>query len=134
MKIISEQEMLDFGEQFAKDCPRVIELIGDVGTGKTTFIKWIQNEIDKNFLLLAPTGIAALNVGGQTMHSFFGFPLEVIGPRTYMEVSLEKRNILEKSNHLSGIKKMLKTSNASTSFFSNINYKYKEAAPMIPES
>ncbi|MBO4276177.1 tRNA (adenosine(37)-N6)-threonylcarbamoyltransferase complex ATPase subunit type 1 TsaE [Candidatus Saccharibacteria bacterium] len=39
MKITSEQEMLDFGEQFAKDCPRVIELIGDVGTGKTTFVR-----------------------------------------------------------------------------------------------
>ncbi len=73
-------------------------ITGKAGTGKTTFIKWIQNEIDKNFLLLAPTGIAALNVGGQTMHSFFGFPLEVIGPRTYMEVSLEKRNILEKTD------------------------------------
>ncbi len=73
-------------------------ITGKAGTGKTTFIKWIQNEIDKNFLLLAPTGIAALNVGGQTMHSFFGFPMEVIGPKTYMEVSLEKRNVLEKTD------------------------------------
>ena len=70
-------------------------ITGKAGTGKTTFVKWIQTEIDKNFLILAPTGIAALNVGGQTMHSFFGFPFEVIGPKTVFEVSLDKRRILE---------------------------------------
>ena len=73
-------------------------ITGKAGTGKTTFVKWIQNEIDKNFLILAPTGIAALNVGGQTMHSFFGFPFEVIGPKTEFEVSLEKRKTLENTD------------------------------------
>ena len=70
-------------------------ITGKAGTGKTTFVKRIQQKIDKNFLVLAPTGIAALNVGGQTMHSFFGFPLEIIGPASHMEVSLEKRRVLE---------------------------------------
>ncbi len=73
-------------------------ITGKAGTGKTTFVKWIQKEIDKNFLILAPTGIAALNVGGQTMHSFFGFPFEVIGPKTEFEVSLEKRQTLENTD------------------------------------
>ena len=73
-------------------------ITGKAGTGKTTFVKRIQKEIDKNFLILAPTGIAALNVGGQTMHSFFGFPLEVIGPKTVFEVSHEKRTTLEKTD------------------------------------
>ena len=73
-------------------------ITGKAGTGKTTFVKRIQQEIDKNFLVLAPTGIAALNVGGQTMHSFFGFPLEIIGPASHMEVSLEKRRVLEKTD------------------------------------
>ena len=70
-------------------------ITGKAGTGKTTFIKRIQKEIKKNFLVLAPTGIAALNVGGQTIHSFFMFPLEVIGPYTKMEVSYEKRLLLK---------------------------------------
>ena len=70
-------------------------ITGKAGTGKTTFIKRIQEEIKKNFLVLAPTGIAALNVGGQTIHSFFMFPLEVIGPYTKMEVSHEKRLLLK---------------------------------------
>ena len=73
-------------------------ITGKAGTGKTTFVKRIQKEIDKNFLVLAPTGIAALNVGGQTMHSFFGFPLEVVGPQTSMEVSIDKRTVLEKTD------------------------------------
>lgn len=71
-------------------------ITGKAGTGKTTFIKRIQKEISKNFLVLAPTGIAAVNAGGQTIHSFFGFPQEVIGPFTKMQVSYEKRMLLKK--------------------------------------
>lgn len=70
-------------------------ITGKAGTGKTTFIKNIQKEVNKNFLVLAPTGIAAMNVGGQTIHSFFGLPFEAISPFTYLEVSLAKRQILE---------------------------------------
>ena len=53
-------------------------LTGKAGTGKTTFLKQIQKEVSKNFLLLAPTGLAAINLGGQTIHSFFGFKFGVI--------------------------------------------------------
>ncbi len=70
-------------------------ITGKAGTGKSTFIKMIQEKIDKNFLVLAPTGIAAINVGGQTIHSFFGFPFEVIGPHTQMRVSEEKQILLK---------------------------------------
>ena len=70
-------------------------ITGKAGTGKTTFIKGIQEQIKKSFLVLAPTGIAAMNVGGQTIHSFFGLPFEAIGLETKMEVSLEKRKTLE---------------------------------------
>ena len=71
-------------------------ITGKAGTGKTTFVKRIQEEINKNFIVLAPTGIAAINVGGETIHSFFGFPLEVLGPYTRIEVSDEKKMLLEK--------------------------------------
>lgn len=70
-------------------------ITGKAGTGKTTFVKGIQEQIKKSFLVLAPTGIAAMHVGGQTIHSFFGLPFEAIGPETKMEVSLEKRKTLE---------------------------------------
>ena len=70
-------------------------ITGKAGTGKTTFIKGIQETVDKNFIVLAPTGIAAMNVGGQTIHSFFGLPFEAIGPDTEFEVSREKRDVLK---------------------------------------
>ena len=70
-------------------------ITGKAGTGKSTFIKMMLEQIDKNYLVLAPTGIAAINVGGQTMHSFFGFPFEVIGPNTELRVSEEKREFLK---------------------------------------
>ena len=70
-------------------------ITGKAGTGKTTFIKGIQEIVDKNFIVLAPTGIAAMNVGGQTIHSFFGLPFEAIGPDTELEVSREKREVLK---------------------------------------
>jgi len=69
-------------------------ITGKAGTGKTTFIKRILQEIDKNFLVLAPTGIAAIAVGGQTMHSFFGFPMQAMGPHTEINFSHEKIELL----------------------------------------
>lgn len=68
---------------------------GKAGTGKTTFIKCIQQLIKKNFLVLAPTGIAAMKVGGQTIHSFFGLPFEAIGPHTKIVVSGGKIDVLK---------------------------------------
>ena len=73
-------------------------ITGKAGTGKTTFIKRIQKEINKNFLVLAPTGIAAIAVGGQTMHSFFGFPMQTMGPHTEMSLSNDKYQILKETD------------------------------------
>ena len=73
-------------------------ITGKAGTGKTTFIKRIQAEINKNFLVLAPTGIAAIAVGGQTMHSFFGFPMQPMGPHTEISLSNDKFQILKRTD------------------------------------
>lgn len=50
-------------------------VLGSAGTGKSTFLKWLRAQVKgkKRMAVLAPTGMAALNVGGQTLHSFFGF-------------------------------------------------------------
>ncbi len=55
-------------------------LTGRAGTGKTTFLKTVQEAVDKNFIVVAPTGVAAVNAGGKTIHSFFGLPLGVLSP------------------------------------------------------
>lgn len=48
-------------------------LTGRAGTGKTSFINYIIDHVDKNFVVLAPTGKAAMLIGGRTIHSYFGF-------------------------------------------------------------
>lgn len=55
-------------------------LTGKAGTGKSTFLKYICANTKKNYVVLAPTGIAAVNVGGQTMHSFFRIPFKPLLP------------------------------------------------------
>ncbi len=49
-------------------------LTGKAGTGKTTFLKYIREHTSKNTVVVAPTGVAAINAGGVTMHSFFQLP------------------------------------------------------------
>ena len=52
-------------------------LTGRAGTGKTTFLHNVQKLVGKQFITLAPTGVAAILAGGDTIHSFFGLPMEV---------------------------------------------------------
>lgn len=53
---------------------RSLFLTGKAGTGKSTLLQLMRNTVRKKMAFLAPTGVAALNVQGQTIHSFFGFP------------------------------------------------------------
>jgi ATP-dependent DNA helicase PIF1 len=55
-------------------------ITGRAGTGKSTLLRCLRDRITRNALVLAPTGLAAVNVGGQTIHSFFGFPPRLIRP------------------------------------------------------
>lgn len=55
-------------------------LTGKAGTGKSTFLRYIISNTAKKCVVLAPTGIAAVNVGGQTLHSFFHIPLQPVLP------------------------------------------------------
>ncbi|MEN9707107.1 MAG: hypothetical protein RIS31_673 [Actinomycetota bacterium] len=56
-----------------------IFVTGRAGTGKSTLLNHFVNNTKKNVAVVAPTGVAAYNVGGQTIHSFFGFPFGVLG-------------------------------------------------------
>lgn len=63
-------------------------LTGRAGTGKTTFLRKVQEEVKhKNFITLAPTGVAAILAGGETIHSFFGLPMEICVPGTVGHMS-----------------------------------------------
>lgn len=55
-------------------------LTGKAGTGKSTFLRYIAATTKKNYIILAPTGIAAINAGGSTLHSFFKLPFYPLVP------------------------------------------------------
>ena len=79
-------------------------LTGKAGTGKSTFLKYIIDNVSKNFVVVAPTGIAAVNVKGMTIHSFFQFPLRPLLPededlKVFWKYS-EKRKIIKNMDTL----------------------------------
>lgn len=67
-------EASEFAEKFINQTNRPIFLTGKAGTGKTTFLRHIVSSTHKQTIIVAPTGIAALNAGGVTIHSFFQLP------------------------------------------------------------
>ena len=64
----------NYASDFVKHTDKLVYLTGKAGTGKTTFLKYLKEETSKNTVILAPTGVAAINAGGQTIHSFFKIP------------------------------------------------------------
>lgn len=68
-------------------------MTGKAGTGKSTFLKYITEHTHKKYVVLAPTGIAAVNAGGQTLHSFFHIPLKPLldDDREFAKSNLSKR-------------------------------------------
>ena len=52
-------------------------ITGRAGTGKSTLLEYFRGQTKKNLAVLAPTGVAAINVRGQTIHSFFGFKPDI---------------------------------------------------------
>lgn len=70
-------------KEFVLNTNRNIFLTGKAGTGKTTLLKEILKETDKNYLVTAPTGVAAINAGGITLHSLLFLPLKTFLPIKY---------------------------------------------------
>lgn len=64
-------QQLDLAYNYAQYTQRNIFLTGKAGTGKTTFLRHLQQTSHKRMIVVAPTGVAAINAGGVTIHSFF---------------------------------------------------------------
>lgn len=82
-----ENENIDLDNSEFQDIWRLIRytsrplfMTGRAGTGKSTFLKYITRNTTKKHVVLAPTGIAAVNVGGVTLHSFFKIPFKPLLP------------------------------------------------------
>ena len=85
--------------EFVEKTGKSVFLTGKAGTGKTTFLKKVVEESRKRVVVVAPTGIAAINAGGVTIHSFFQLPLHPFIPGAKLEskfaFSKEKRSIIK---------------------------------------
>lgn len=88
-----------------RETRKSVFLTGKAGSGKSTFLKYIRDNINKKCIVLAPTGISAVNVGGQTLHSFFKIPFRPLLPddpdfsprkiRTTLQYTKEKVKIIK---------------------------------------
>jgi len=98
----SEQKGLDFNPQFRaaielmENRKQSLFITGRAGTGKSTLLNYFQRTTAKRHVVLAPTGIAAINVGGQTIHSFFGFGPDVTEKSVKKIKNVSSRNIYKK--------------------------------------
>lgn len=77
---IKDNDPLQLAWRLAEETGANLFITGKAGTGKTTFLRRLKDESSKNIAVLAPTGIAALNAGGTTIHSFFQLSLSPYVP------------------------------------------------------
>jgi len=89
-------------EQFAMQTNRPLFITGKAGTGKTTFLRKLREQSPKNMAVVAPTGVAAINAGGMTIHSFFQLPVRTLvpTPESYRQLFSEQRLTQRKRNML----------------------------------
>ncbi len=94
---MAEEEKLDLNNPEFQQALQIIQfthrslfLTGKAGTGKSTFLRYIASHTKKKSIILAPTGIAAINAGGATLHSFFKLPFHPLLPN---DVQYSPRNI-----------------------------------------
>ena len=72
--MMEKNEELREAWEFVEHTGTSIFLTGKAGTGKTTFLKTVVEKSSKRLIVVAPTGVAAINAGGMTIHSFFQLP------------------------------------------------------------
>jgi ATP-dependent exoDNAse (exonuclease V) alpha subunit len=100
--LATEMEELNPVMQLATDylesTNTVVFLTGKAGTGKTTFLQNLRQSSKKKLAVIAPTGVAAINAGGMTIHSFFQLPFGPLVPggneRPEVHYSAEKKELL----------------------------------------
>ncbi len=110
---IDSNRIAEFTERFINQTNKSIFLTGKAGTGKTTLLRKIVGSTHKQSVIVAPTGIAALNAGGVTIHSFFQLPFATFIPDFKINASqnyglnLESKSSLVHHFKMNGVKKAL---------------------------
>jgi hypothetical protein len=88
-ELFKDNKEAQYAFQILKSTNRPVFLTGRAGTGKSTFIEWART-ITEKCIVLAPTGISALNIGGKTIHSVFNLPDRFIYPDDYRFFAMQK--------------------------------------------
>lgn len=98
---MEENKELEIAWKFIENTNVSVFLTGKAGTGKTTFLKKLRQQMQKRMVVVAPTGVAAINAGGVTIHSFFQLPIGIHVPgsnvkteKRYFTMSSTKKNIM----------------------------------------
>lgn len=111
MNIDDQNQEFRLAFQMATETDRTIYLTGKAGTGKTTFLKYLRAHCTKKMVVAAPTGVAAINAGGVTLHSLFQLPFGPYIPSVQKGFGLNEhvidRNQLLKNLKIQGKKKKL---------------------------
>ena len=84
---------------------RSLFLTGKAGTGKSTFLRYVADNTKKSHVILAPTGIAAINAGGSTLHSFFRLPFHPLLPN---DTRYDRRHIKDTLKYTSAQRKLIR--------------------------
>src|ERR1700722_5870443 len=97
----SSNYIFQMAVQFVNQTNKHVFLTGKAGTGKTTFLKYIKENSFKKTAVVAPTGVAAINAGGVTMHSFFQLPF---GPYVPSQTNEWNSNVTNRHNLFKNIR------------------------------
>ena len=102
MEKTTANPQLELARAFVRDTSHSIFLTGKAGTGKTTFLHGLKQDLSKRMIVTAPTGVAAINAGGVTLHSFFQLPFGPFVPGGEAErqaaahrLNRQKRDIIQ---------------------------------------
>lgn len=93
----SHNDIFALAADIVRNTSQSVFLTGKAGTGKTTFLHYIRDNVDKNVIVAAPTGVAAINAGGVTLHSLFQLPFEPFIPNFEGKKKLDYHSKLRKS-------------------------------------
>lgn len=102
---VERNELFDLAFRFVTETQESIFLTGKAGTGKTTFLKYLKEHSSKNIIIAAPTGVAAINAGGVTLHSLFQLPFHPFIPTETNRFELLK-NIRYQKQRINLLRKM----------------------------
>jgi nucleoside-triphosphatase THEP1 len=101
---MSENKLIELTAKYINSTNKNIFLTGKAGTGKTTFLRNIAKNTHKNTIVAAPTGIAAINAGGVTLHSLFQLPFGTFIPDHKIESSSSQFEINSKATLIKNLK------------------------------